>query len=240
MVYLSPRKIPGFPAMADWDVCHLTIAAGFTAHPAPSWWRETLQCLAPHPSPDCQVPKMCQDSFKAGGKQNTPTTIKGAPASQPLTASSFTFAFISFTFCTAGLLPGQTAESAASAAAQLQLTHIKGAVWGQERPLGQQQPTMRFDVKLHLYPAASQLSSADTPREGESPVLVNTVQGGVTGEWQAQLELLLKLESKWRPGTFQRVKYCCCPLMTDRTTKPKKSRDCHWKYLYWRTVIGSL
>lgn len=117
------------------------------------------------------------------------------PASQPLTASSFTFAFISFTFCTAGLLPGQTAESAASAAAQLQLTHIKGAVWGQERPLGQQQPTMRFDVKLHLYPAASQLSSADTPREGESPGLVNTVQGGVTGDWQAQLELLLKLES---------------------------------------------
>lgn len=103
------------------------------------------------------------------------------PASQPLTASSFTFAFISFTFCTAGLLPGQTAESAASAAAQLQVTHVRGAAWGQERPLGQQQPTMWCNVKLHLYPAALQSPSADTPRERESPVLVNTGDKEVVG-----------------------------------------------------------
>lgn len=56
---------------------------------------------------------------------------------------------------------------------------------------------------------------------------------------RAQLELLVKLESKWRPRTFQRVKHCCCTLMTDTTAKTK-SRDCHWKHPCWRTVIGSL
>lgn len=91
------------------------------------------------------------------------------PASQPLTASSFTFAFISFTFCAADLLPGQTAESAASAAAQLRVTHVRGAAWRQERPLGQQQPTKGRNVKLHLCPAAPQSPSAEHPQEKREP-----------------------------------------------------------------------
>lgn len=91
------------------------------------------------------------------------------PASQPLTASSFTFAFTSFTFCAAGLLPGQTAESAASAAAQLRVTHVRGAAWGQERPLGQQQPTKGCNVRLHLCPAAPQSPSSEHPQGKREP-----------------------------------------------------------------------
>lgn len=140
-------------------------------------------------SPDCQVPRCARTVSGQVGSRALPQQWS-EPAPQPLTASNLTFAFISFHFCTAGLLPGQTAESAASAAAQLQVTQVRGAAWGQERPLGQQQPTMRFDVKLHLYPAAPQLVSADTPRERESPFQVNTGagrgDGGVAGSaWAA-------------------------------------------------------
>lgn len=233
MVYLSPRKIPGFPAMADWDVS-LTWPSLLASQPTQLLRGGGKHCNAWHLTHHLTVryPRCARIVSRQVGRR-TLTTIKWACIPTPY-SFQFYFCFYLFHF----LYCWSSARSNSWISCFCSCT--TAAYTYKRSCLGTGKATWSAAAHHEVWCETTPLSCSFTVIISWHPLLVNTVQGGVTGEWQAQLELLLKLESTWRPGTFQRVKYCCCPLMKDRTAKPKKSRDCHWKYVYWRTVIGSL
>lgn len=189
---------------------------------------------APHSSPDCQVPKMCQNSFRAGGKHSTASVMEWACIPTPYSFQFyFCFHLFYFLYCWSSARSNSRISCFCSCTAAGYTRHgdRTGHLVSSSLPWGVMW-NCTFILQLHNH---HQLTP---PGNEKAQCWWTQVQGGVTGKWWAQLELLMKLESKWRPGTFQGVKYCCA-LMTDQTAKTK-SRDCHWKHSCWGTVIWSL
>lgn len=230
--HIHPRKILGFPAIAAWNV--LVTWPSLLA----SWLTQIFlgggkPCDAWHLTHHLTVRNPKRARIVSGQVRSTVTAIEWA-CIPTLSSFQFYFCFHLFYFLYCWFSARSISWISCSCSSTTAGYTSKRSSLGQKRPLGQQHlpsgviGNCSFILQLHNHHSWHP--------QGKR---VNIGAERVTGQWWAQLELLLKLVSKWRPGTFQRIKYWCWPLMTDRTTKPK-SRDCHWKHPCWRTVIGSL